>query len=125
MIGSANHEPPLHAFSSNLLTIPPSYTHTFSLQRETSYNIHTKQVRQFSFCNRARFMIYILKNQLFFALKYTLKHSLIKTISTPTCFGLIRPSSGRCRAWLLSYLVKLFRIIIRNNVAMVNLKSFF
>jgi len=40
---------------------------------------------------------YILKNQLF-ALKYTLKHSLIKTISTPTCFGLIRPSSGSCCA---------------------------
>ena len=57
----------------------------------------------FSFCNRARFLIYILKSQLF-ALKYALKHSLIKTISTPTCFGLIRPSSGSCRAWLLSYL---------------------
>jgi len=41
----------------------------------------------------------ILNNQLF-ALKYTLKHSLIKNklISTPTCFGLIRPSSGSCRA---------------------------
>jgi len=57
----------------------------------------------FSFCNRARFPIYILKNQLF-ALKYTLKHSLIKIISTPTCFGLIRPSSVSCLAWLLSYL---------------------
>ena len=35
------------------------------------------------------------KNQLF-ALKYTLKHSLfkIKLISTITCFGPIRPSSG-------------------------------
>ena len=35
-----------------------------------------------------------------FALKYTLKHSLIKNrlISTPTCFGPIRPSSGSCRA---------------------------
>ena len=33
-------------------------------------------------------------------LKYTLKHSLIKNklISTPTCLGLIRPSSGSCRA---------------------------
>jgi len=43
--------------------------------------------------------IYILKNQLF-ALKYTLKHSLIKNklISTPTCFGPIRPSSGSCHA---------------------------
>ena len=48
----------------------------------------------------------ILKNQLF-ALKCTLKHSLIKIISTPTCFGLIRPSSGSCRAWLLSYLEQL------------------
>ena len=45
--------------------------------------------------------IYMLKNQLF-ALCYTLKHSLIKIISTPTFFGLIRPSSGSCRAWLLS-----------------------
>ena len=44
-------------------------------------------------------VIYILKSQLF-ALKYTLKYSLIKNklISTPTCFGLIRPSSGSCRA---------------------------
>ena len=31
----------------------------------------------FSFCDRARVLTYILKNQLF-ALKYTLKHSLIK-----------------------------------------------
>ena len=46
--------------------------------------------------------LYLKKNQLF-ALKYTLKHSLIKIISTPSCFGLIRPSSGSC-AWLLSYL---------------------
>ena len=39
------------------------------------------------------------KNQLF-APKYTLKHSLIKNklISTPTCFGPIRPSSGSCHA---------------------------
>jgi hypothetical protein len=40
----------------------------------------TKQIkygRKFSFCDRARVLIYILKNQLF-ALKYTLKHSLIK-----------------------------------------------
>ena len=60
---------------------------------------------QCSFCYRAR-ILYILKKQLF-ALKYTLKHSLIKIISTPTCFGLIRPSSGRCRAELLSYLEQL------------------
>ena len=42
--------------------------------------------------------IYLKKNQLF-ALKYTLEHSLIKNklISTPTCFGPIRPSSGSCR----------------------------
>ena len=63
----------------------------------------TNIYRCFSFCNRARFLIYILKNQIF-ALKYTLKHSLIKIISTSTCFGLIRPSSGSCHAWLLSYL---------------------
>ena len=50
----------------------------------------------FSICDRARVLIYILKNHLI-ALKYTLKHSLIKNklISTPTCFGPIRPSSGR------------------------------
>jgi len=60
---------------------------------DTKYNIQ----RLFSFCNHARFLIYILRNQLF-ALKYTLKHSLIKIISTPTCFGLIRPSSGSCHA---------------------------
>ena len=51
----------------------------------------------FSFCDRERVLIYILKNQLF-ALKYTLKHSVIKIISTPTCFGHIRPSSGSCHA---------------------------
>ena len=54
----------------------------------------------FSFCDRARVLIYILKNQLF-ALKYTLKHALIKIISTPTCFGHIGPSSGSCRAWFV------------------------
>jgi len=43
------------------------------------------------------FRIYILKNQPF-ALKYTLKTLLIKIISTSICFGLIRPSSGSCRA---------------------------
>ena len=37
------------------------------------------------------------KTQLF-ALRYTFKkHSLIKMISTATCFGPIRPSSGSCR----------------------------
>jgi len=56
-------------------------------------------------------IIYILKNQLF-ALKYTLKHSLIKIISTLTCFGLIRPSSGSCRAWLLSYLEQITFVLL-------------
>ena len=52
----------------------------------------------FFVCVRARILIYILKNQLF-VLKYTFKkHLLIKIISTPTCFGLIRPSSGSCHA---------------------------
>jgi len=54
MIGSTNHEPPLYAFSSSLLTIPPSNTQTFPqhpadtlrLLGETSYHIHTKQVRE-------------------------------------------------------------------------------
>ena len=64
---------------------------------------HRKAGSRFSFCNRVTVLIYISKNQLF-ALKYTSKHSLVKIISTPTCFGLTRPSSGRCHAWLLSYL---------------------
>ena len=41
--------------------------------------------------------LYFLKNQLF-ALKYTLKPSLINLINTSTCFGPISPSSGSCGA---------------------------
>ena len=68
--------------------------------RTTTCSLHRRKQLQFSFCDRATALIYILQTQLF-ALRYTLKHSRIKInlfISTPTCFGLIRPSSGSCRA---------------------------
>ena len=45
--------------------------------RSVSNWIILKHIHSFSFFNRARVLIYILKKQLF-ALKYTLKHSLIK-----------------------------------------------
>jgi len=41
---------------------------------------------------------FIFKKTNFLHLLYTLKHALIKIINTPTCFGLIRPSSGSFRA---------------------------
>ena len=64
-----------------------------------SKDILVNKYRKFSICVRARVLIYIFKNQ-HFALKYTLKHSLIKNklISTPTCFVPIRPSSVSCHA---------------------------
>ena len=77
--------------------------------------------QRFSFFNRARFLIYILINQLF-ARKYTLKHSLVKIISTPIRFGLIRPSSGSCRAWLLSYLEQ-FTFVLRWLCSSMHLES--
>ena len=78
-----------------------------------SYGILRRVDFSFSFCDRVRVLIYILKN-LLFALKYALKHSLIKNklISTPTCFGPIRPSSGSCRAQLLRY-VQQFTFVLR------------
>jgi len=77
------------------IPVPTVLLTLHSLALENFLNI----VTWLSFCDRARVPIYILKNQLC-ALKYTLKHSLIKNklISTPTCFGPIRPSSGSCHA---------------------------
>jgi len=50
---------------------------SWSVRKETLPGETQKRNTLVSFCNRARFLMYILKNQLF-ALKYTLKLSLIK-----------------------------------------------
>ena len=85
-----------------------SYNSNSNSNNNNNNNNKYKEFVGFSICDRATVLIYILKNQLF-VLKYTLKHSLIrnKLISTPTCFGPTRPSSGSCRAQLLSYLEQL------------------
>ena len=45
-----------------------------------------------------RIDILYFKKPTFCTMIHFKKHSLIKIISTPTCFGLIRPSSGSCLA---------------------------